>query len=457
MTRTAALCLLLVWALPSAAAEPETFRFHKEIEHGETGEESMIAVTFDDDVFAATRDGLPDLRVLDGQGRQTPLLIEKVVENIDYSVRKPLRSRVVSLREQGDDLKIILELEDGEQGADGLSIFTPLKDYERRVRIFGSKDGFGWMALEENGLVFDYSRFMDIDNRDVRLPKNEYQFYAVEIVGVDDVEESLFREMTRKYQGNKEVERVEKTVLERRPFRMDRIEMWKNRSKTLERRDRKADYTIAVAQVKEDLIENTTNIFVDSRRQPITELTLKTSSRNFHRPVQVQVPVTRGGRTEWRDISQGKVSMIEFGAYREKSLAISFPEQRAEEYRIVIRNEDNPPLKIIGVTARGNVYRAIFLAAADETYRLVYGSDDAERPNYDAAAVLAPLRAEGHRPSEAALGPEVADTAAEPPSITFRAILNNPLLLGAAVVVLVLLLGWALFVATRRIDRLPKD
>lgn len=456
MTRTAAFCLLLVWALPSAAAEPETFRFHKEIERGETGRESMIAVTFDADVFAATRDGLPDLRVLDGQGRQTPLLIEKVVENIDYTVRMPLRSRVVSLRVQGDGLKVVLELEDGEQGADGLSIFTPLKDYERRVRVFGSKDGFGWMALEENGLVFDYSRFMDIDNRDVLLPTNQCRRYAVSVIGVDDVEESLIREMTRKFQGKEEVERVEKIVLERRPFRMDRIEMWRNQSKTLERHDKKSDYTVSVAKVEEDLTENTTSIYVDTRRQPITELMLETLSRNFNRPIQVQVPVTRGGRTEWRDIAQGKVSMIEFGAFSDKSLAISFPEQRVEEYRIVIRNEDNPPLKITDVMARGNVYRAIFIAEADKTYRLVYGSDDAKRPNYDAAAVLAPLRAEGHRPSEAVFGPEVANAAAESSPISFRAVLNNPLLLGAAIVVLVLLLGWALFVATRRIDRLPK-
>ncbi len=417
----------------------------------------MVAVEFDDNVYAATRDGLPDVRVLDAQGRQTPMLIEKVVEKIDYSVRKTLPGKVISLSKDDNRVKVVLQLEDDASGADGLSIFTPLTDYERRVRVYGSKDGVVWMSLEENGLIFDYSRLMDIGNRDVRLPKNDYRYYAVSILDVNDVEDSLFREMTRKYQGNKEVERIEKSVLQRRPFRMDRIDFWKNQPATLEKRDKTADYYVSIAKIEQSLQDHTTNIYVSARRQPLTAFTLETSSRNFSRPIRVQAQGAEGDKTEWRDIAQGKISLIEFAAFSEKSLTISFPAERAEEYRIVIRNEDNPPLKITGVKARGDVYRAVFLAAPGESYRLEYGSETAPRPSYDAAAVLAPLRAKGIKPVAAKLGPEVADPAPEPPPLDFRALLNNPLLLGAAIVVLVLLLGWALYLAARRIDRLPRE
>jgi len=47
----------------------------------------------------------------------------------------------------------------------------------------------------------------------------------------------------------------------------------------------------------------------------------------------------------------------------------------------VIRNEDSPPLAITGNYAHGNAYRAIFLAAEGKSYRLGYGSDDAEPPS----------------------------------------------------------------------------
>ena len=51
-----------------------TFRFSKEIDRGEAEQESILAVTFDSDVYAATRAGFPDLRIFDaaGQGSAVP-------------------------------------------------------------------------------------------------------------------------------------------------------------------------------------------------------------------------------------------------------------------------------------------------------------------------------------------------------------------------------------------------
>ena len=171
----------------------------------------------------------------------------------------------------------------------------------------------------------------------------------------------------------------------------------------------------------------------------------------------MQVPVTRGVRTEWIEIGRGQVSLVDFGGYHKETLKISFPEQRESEYRIVIHNEDNPPLEVTGVTARGSVYRAIFLAAENETYRLGYGSEEAESPRYDAAVVLAPVR-KAERTSEAKLGKETANPAAgRSPLFDGRSLINNAAFLISVVLVLVVLLGWALFRAVRRINELPKD
>ena len=57
----------------------------------------------------------------------------------------------------------------------------------------------------------------------------------------------------------------------------------------------------------------------------------------------------------------------------------------------MIDNKDNPPLEITGVTARGNVYQAIYLAADNESYRWLRLGGGRE-PEYDAAVVLAAVR-----------------------------------------------------------------
>jgi len=309
------LFLLTIAAAPAWSSEADSFRFYKPIERAESEKESMVAVVLDGDVFFASRDGLPDLRVLDVEGKQTPMLVEKVAETISSPQRSEVRSRVVSLKHDNDRLRIVIELLNDESGAEGLTVFTPLKNYERRVRVFGSDDDFHWLPLEEHGLIFDYSRFMDVENREVRLTKNNNRRYAVEIVDIDDVRESLFREMTRKYRGSEEVEREEKSVFELRPFRIERIAFWKTRHNTRDKRDKKTDYYAALSQLKDDIIERITIIDVSSRRQPITELTLETSSRNFQRPVRVQVPVVQGGRSGWRDLASDEVSLIKIASF----------------------------------------------------------------------------------------------------------------------------------------------
>ena len=212
-----------------------------------------------------------------------------------------------------------------------------------------------------------------------------------------------------------------------------------------------------VDRVEQDAEKKSTMVYLHTHQEPLDEFALKTPDRNFSRMASVEIPIQRGTRTDWREIGRGTLRSVDFGNYHKHSLAVAFPEQRRGEYRLVIRNEDNPPLGIEGVAARGNVYQIVFLADAKETYRLGYGSQDAGQPRYDAAAVLTPLRREGHRPVEGRLGNQTANPAPPPPSYALRDLLGNPILLGAVVVVLVSLLAWALVRATMRINQLPKS
>jgi hypothetical protein len=304
--------------------------------------------------------------------------------------------------------------------------------------------------------VFDYSRYMDIENHEIALPKNDFRQLKVIVSGIADVKDSPFVELTRKYRDGAEAERIETSALHRRPFRMDRVELWHERSQVASEHDRTADYPVVMSRVEEQPEAKQTVVYVDTRREPLTELMLETGSRNFSRAASVQVPVQRGIQTEWIDIAHGPISSLSFGGYHRESLALAFPEHREPKYRIVIHNEDNPPLKVTGVKAQGNAYRVIFLAAATDAYRLGYGSDDAQQPKYDAAAVLAPLRAEGNRPVDVRLGKETPLAAATMrPAFTLRDIFGNSFVIGTVIGLLVVLLAAALFGAARRINKLP--
>ena len=281
-------------ATACAAAEPGEFRFWRDIDCGKIERQSLVAVALDGDVYAATRDGFPDLGVFDALGRRVPCLVEKATAACTRVVREPCLSDVVRRPEQKGRVRLLVVLAAGAPAAEGLSVFTPEKNYECLVRVLGSNDAKHWTPLVEDGLVFDYSRYLDLGNRDVRLPRNNYRQFAVDVVNVTEADESLFAELTRRYSGGGEGERP---ALPRRPFRLDHVELWHERTETRAGCDLSADYSVTLSRVQEDLAARLTMVYVRARREPLTEFTLETPDRKFTRAVRVQRPWPEEGAT----------------------------------------------------------------------------------------------------------------------------------------------------------------
>jgi len=450
--------LLMTITVPCSAAEPGAFRFLKDIQRSETEREDILGATLDTDIYRATRDGLPDVRIFDAKNQESPYLLEKVTESRYEVLRETVPSNVVSLKEHDNTVEIVVQFE-SDTLPEGFVVHTPLVNFERRLRIFSRKDGEDWTPLADNILLFDYSRFMDVRNCEARIPKSRGRNLKIVIEAITDSHESPYLELTRRLKDGVEQERIEQNTLERRPLRIERLEFWRDVRREVGQQDKKSAYPIVNFRAEENPKEKLTYVYVWSNRQPLTELMLETSSRNFSRMASVEKPVRHGDKTAWAEIAQGQIRRIDFRGYRKESLTIGFAEHRETEYRVVIRNEDSPPLSITGVKTQGNMYRTVFLAAAKENYRLYYGSDVVEQPKYDAAAVLTPLR-HGGEATPVALGPQtinpaVCNVVCKPSSSC--SLFKNPLALGILATLLAAILGWALYRAAQRINQLPKD
>ncbi|MFW6125083.1 MAG: hypothetical protein ACOC46_02950, partial [Pirellulales bacterium] len=162
----------------------------------------------------------------------------------------------------------------------------------------------------------------------------------------------------------------------------------------------------------------------------------------------------------WRTIGRGTLSRIDYKNFKREQVAISFPESRHLQYRIVIENRDSAPLEIAGVVGEGNVYEVVFFATPGKHYRLAYGAQDAQEPRYDTAAILTLLE-EGFQPTSAELEPEVAYAGAgRRKTYDWSNVVNDPRLLVAVIALLVIALSWGLYQAVKRVDRLqtePRD
>ena len=99
----------------------------------------------------------------------------------------------------------------------------------------------------------------------------------------------------------------------------------------------------------------------------------------------------------------------------------------------------------------------MYLAAPDRSYRLLYGSADAEPAAYDTAPLQEMLN-ERFRPAQAELGPQMAVQGGGGPSaFKWSTVVNNPLLLGTVITLLVIALSWGLYRAVKRMDKLPSE
>jgi len=443
----------------------EVTQYARELEFPASDREELVAVPLDSDVYADTRDNFSDVRLLDGNGAEVPYVLRKSValrSRTTQEFRPVQNPQARPLDDGGLEITFHLDPERHRLRPDGLRLVTPLRDFEHRIRVFTSKDGMDWEPVIEEGLLFDYTRFMDVRNVSVELPRDEdatndfHRHFRIVIDDVTQEQQSQLMQLTRQIAGEEEIGRSESTVIQRQPFRIDRIHVWSDVKQSEVESEQETEYSLTNLKVEQDKEHQRTVVYVDSMREPLTKLKLQTPTRNFGRTVRVEGFDQRRLTDMWRPLSSNVLSRIDFQDLQQEQLDIQVPPSRYSQYRLAIQNRDSPPLEVTGVEARGLVYEVVFLAVPQTAYQLVYGNSRLEAPQYDTVALKAALK-KGFQPISATLGEpsliEAVAVAEEPLALRLlkdsRAIL---LLIG----VLVLLLAWGLYTASRRLDAVEK-
>jgi Protein of unknown function (DUF3999) len=449
--------VFLGWGMAaSVEAEDASFRFSRDVKAPLLKQEELLAITLDADIFAASQEDLADVRLRDAKGEFIPYLLRKRQTTQGRSVRTTWPARNPAARPLDDGgLEITVHLDEDAKHSrpTGLTIITPLRNFKQRVRVSTSADGARWEPAGEGSVIFDYSRYMDVRSDSVFFPESDRRHFRIVIDNVTVEQESELLALTRRLQGAKEIDRTEQATIDRRPFRIERVDFWRDEQQERVTGDEKAPYAMTEFRATEDQEKRRTIIVVETRRQPLIALQLETPDRNFSRHAVVEVEMVQGVTKRWQPIGATTLSRVEFKDRKREELSISFPESRHARYRVVIDNRDSPPLTVGGIKAEGNVYEILYLAAPGRRDQLIYGAVDAQRATYD-TSVLQELLGSGFQPARAELGAENPIAIGEPP-FRWSRLFGNTLFLGGVVALLVIALGFGLFRAVRRIDNLP--
>lgn len=449
------LFLIGLLALPAHAEQPHAYRFSRSLQGIPADGSTLSAVTLDDAVYAEVAADFGDLRLLDTQGVETPYLLQKIAERKTEIRRLPSPLQTANLQKIGSDgIAVFVELKQDAAQADGLTVVTAQRDFEYDLQVFGSADGKSWQPLVEHAAIYDYSRYMAVGNRDVALPANSYRRFKIVAARASQTRSAEVRALSRTWRGDRELQRHETAELQTEPLHVERIELWHNVTESVADAEQRFDYPLTGLRVTEDAERQTTLIDLDSGRQPLTGLTLNVATPSFSRRAQVQIPVQTGIESRWQTLSDGMLEALRFQDLQRNVSLLSFAEQRQAHYRIVVHNQDNPPLTVTGATGHGPGYRLLFLPQPGLGYALHYGADRAEPPRYDTAP-LRELLSRGYSLATATLGPvsELTPTESSP---DWQRLLNSKGFLIAAIALMVAALGWSLYRIGKRLGDLPK-
>ena len=368
---------------------------------GENDAATVVAVTLDDHAFTHSQAAWADVRVLDSKGREVPRVIqpEQTYKLEDRHVRR--EAKLKNLEQLADGgLAVICEIElTNAVSLTQMSLHTQLRNYEQTLAVFVPGSDNTWLPVREAEPLFDYSRYANVKKETVELPALTNRVFKLVIGQADDKAFSAYTSMTEEQANTGAAQRTFKRyTVESRPFRIESVAFRDTTQVAVPDAPRTERIAVPAPTATTDKAHKQTVLTVATGKRPVVGLAFDPDQQTFARTVELEHAVPSG----WRTFANGAISRSRLpGMNSVDQLTITFPETRAEQIRVRIRDDDNPPLTFgqDGITLVRQVYRVLFIAENGERYRLAYGNPDTiAAPVYE-QNVLAYLGG-GHRAAE---------------------------------------------------------
>ncbi len=386
----AGLLYLMCAANITAAVDPATFRFSRELQPPDPATGPIGTVPFDDHIYAHTDARYGNIRILHDKNKEVRFLVRRRTGTKEVSQEQTVQLSTLSFRKLPDNhIEIVLEKKSRLPAPEILDLAVKQRNYEKRVTISGGNNTRQWTVLAEDQPIYDYSRYIDIRNGRIKFPARQFRYYKVDVYNVAERHESPLTEIIRETRGAVEWSEIQKIRVQEEHLRIDRMTFRAVRRISVKDEPALRSYPLTDFATTNTAAKQTTTVTFSSKRQPLTRLTIHTLDRNFSRRVSVMATDDTDDQPVWRSITEGTISRIDAGTVDTTHLYVSLPRPtRYKRYKLTIQNRDNPPLTISGVSAQGEIDDIVFLDPPETGCNLLYGADHVRPPNYDIAAVL---------------------------------------------------------------------
>jgi len=386
-----ALSVLPPVTVSAAGMGRNDFPWLKELEAPGQRSGELSAVSLDEEVFAGTDDAFSNLRLFDAGGSEIPFLrtaatrtrtVERTVEIpvriLDFKILENNRSEVTV--ERTDEKRELPVAE--------LVIRSPLRNFEKDVTVSGSDDMNSWEEIAAGQAVFDYSRFLDLRNENVRLAPGRSKYLRISVSNLSEEKRAPLRRIVRETQAGAALRESETTTINTEDFRVDRIVALARTADETVTGPETRSYGVSAFEVGTDPEKKETVVRFDVNRVPVTGVKLVIRGSQFSRAARLECSDDPRGREGWQALGRGRLVRIDLARTHVDSVSFSLPGVRCRHVRVTISNGDSPPLEVSGVEVTGEAQELLFFSRDGAKYMIAYGGNSGPMPQYDIAGVL---------------------------------------------------------------------
>ena len=449
---------LLLLASCACASDITRYRYINPVMLPEpTQDEELAQVLLTPEMFRVTQDNYADIRVIrDGARKMVPCLVECVTEERHKIRRIPESITLTGVAEETDSrLRITLTrtAKSPLPPLSGLVIKTPLRDFERHVQVEVSEDGEAWTTIVETARIFDVTSFADLRETDIPVPPTTHRHIRLTFNKHDQQPDAVTHIRTSA-DAQGEVNAIERSFKEeQRPFRVDNVDGWREESYWV--RDERPLHSREICNLETQapsrrrhamfgLPEHDTWMFFDADRVPLESLTMDSPERILKTPYALFMEIEQVGI--WRRIASGTLERVAFRDYRSERMTVIWDVTRANRYCLAVPGTA-PTLSF--TEAKGPGYRVVFPYGKDDRMSLFLGNPKAVSTGQHTDQIKMLMRV--------ITNPLMAEPSPleENPAWHGKSGLdiNMSLILSLAIALTVIVLGFALATAMRRLPQ----
>jgi len=377
-------------AISAFAGPLETvhWKYHRTVGAGKGPADLPRSVAFDGEVVSHAKLDGSDVRIVDAEGQERPLVIRT---RPGQTLDRKLPHRVVYTNLTGDKTEIVIELT-AKNSFNRVRMVPKQFNFFRRVDLEASDDGSSWVPVRKGMIVYAYAFTEKSRVWAERLTGEAYRYEALGHYSGENCAfripktQSRYLKLTVPHGKDKE------------PVELKDLEVFR----TIRMRPRQMRFDARILSTR-TLSGNQQEIQLDLglAQAAVSRIDLATHDQNFFRKMNLEISEDQ---KNWTPVGEGDVFSVSLEGSSTSRLFLEFPEVRGRYLKVRVDNGDNRPIRWNSFSAEGLRRYAVFLSGPGQKDEFLYGNLHAKAPVYDLGRVLAERPFAGFERVE--LGPE---------------------------------------------------